>query len=250
MEKKNTEISQQDFVDNGSSSIRVYELPSGYVDPEGKVHTEIVIREMTGVEEDLLVSGSSGVLETVVKRCVTRVGKYEQNCKEWNTIFDSLPYSDLVFCLIRIRVVSLGREMNLRVTCPKCANISSQNLDLFDFEIEGNKDKERKVSGELPSGKKFVIHVHTLKDEEHTHKIKEAMTKEIMMRLEALDGDRPTVAMVRHLTMRDRSYLRSAIRQLEGKIDNEVEVTCPHCMHEFKAAMSVGDSSFFFPSEI
>jgi hypothetical protein len=40
------------------------------------------------------------------------------------------------------------------------------------------------------------------------------------------------------------------MKKSEGSIDNEVEMGCPHCKHEFKTEIDIGNPSFFFPLEV
>jgi len=251
MAEDTKDVSHEDFVDRAKETIGQFKLPSGYLDQQGILHRDILIREMTGAEEDLLVSGSASVFQTLIERCVVELGTFKQTDPNWSKIMKSLPYSDHVFMLIRLRTVSLGRQMSFSVKCPSCAKTSNQAVDLFDFVVQGLKDPtSRRTTVELPSGAKVILNPATLEDEEKCKMIKDLATRELAMRCEAINGNIPTVESLKALSFRDRRALSKMIREYEGEIDNEVEMICPHCSHMFKSEVSVWDRNFFFPSEI
>lgn len=250
-ETKVKDVSHEEFLEKAQSSYSEFDLPSGYLDGAGKLHKGISIREMTGEEEDILASGKDNSLFSVVERCVMTLGDHKQTDSDWRKILKSLPYSDHVFMLIRIRTVSLGRQMTFQLKCPSCAKVSNQSVDLFDFEIEGLKDPlSRQVTLPLDNSLVAIIHPSTVEDEEKWRKIPDPLSREILMRLTALDGNQPTLAMVKKMSLKSRRTLSSFIRKFEGKMDNQIQVECPHCNWEFETEVPIWDRNFFFPSEI
>jgi len=246
------ELKVEDLLDQGRSTYYECELPTGLlVDQE--LHKTVRIREMTGVEEDLLGTMNSKnatrVLQQIVEKCIISIGDVEPTDPNWKIHLRSLVNSDRMFLLIHIRIASLGSAFSYKVGCPSCKKVSNHTVDLHDFKIEGLKDPyTRTWGGTLPSGKKYECKVTTQdKDIPGLDPEQDALSYAILLRLVELEDKSPTVSGVKNLSMRDRSLLRSEIREREGVIDNEVEMECPSCGHEFKSQISMAEPSFFFP---
>ena len=112
---------------HGSDS-EVYELLAGYRDENGVVHTEFQVREMTGVEEEAISrneikSNGGKVIRTLIERCCTRIGTYEQSAlkeREWREIVQSLTVGDQDYIMLKIREVTIGKEIEVAHKCPNC----------------------------------------------------------------------------------------------------------------------------------
>ena len=79
-------------------------------------------------------------------------------------------------------------------------------------------------------------------------KEKDVLSLAILMRLKTLNGkERPSLAEVKSLGLRDRNFIREAYEGFEGNIDLDVEVDCPGCRSSFKTTIDVGQRGFFLP---
>ena len=75
----------------------------------------------------------------------------------------------------------------------------------------------------------------------------DGLSQAILMRLEMLGDEKPTLKMVKSLGMRDRNFLRDQFQKVEGGVDTTLELECPACGHEWEKDLDLSAASFFFP---
>jgi len=247
---------QQAQLERPKGSNGVFDLPCGYLDAEGELHREVQVREITGHEEDMLGSKTIPGYKKVgnlISACVTRIGNITDK-KVLATIADELTVGDRVFLMFGIRRATLGDEYPFRGVCPNddCKYRGLFTLDLSDLEVkEMPNPKKRIFDVTLPSGKRARFRPLVGRDEEELSKASnsdEAQSLAILMRLEMIEDQPPTIVMVKNLGMRDRNELRDSFDEVEGGIDTSLEMTCPICGTEFEEELDVGQAGFFFPS--
>ena len=234
-------------------------LPTGLLDDNGELHTEAVFREMGGHEEDLLPSRmpTGKKMNQLIENCLVRIGGIDNKHESWGRYVRSLVSADRLFLLVRIRMLSLGKLLRFRTTCPDCGKTFTPAVDLEDFIVKGMENpKERIWAGEFPRSKlSYKAKVTTGWDEEKMEgkKIpeKDSFSYVLLSRLVEIDGKKPTMEMVKSLSLIDRRHLRSDLASREGEIDNKVEMLCPNpdCGAEFDSEIEIGSADFFFPSE-
>jgi hypothetical protein len=231
----------------------VFELPCGYLDEAGKLHTEVGIHEMTGAEEDMFSSKSMTSLQKyneLLARCTTHIGSITDRGAV-RSIVKKLPVGDRVFLLFAIRRVTLGDEYVFNAKCPSCENEGMYNVDLSTLDIKKMSDPLIRVyDRSLPSGRPVRFRVSTGEDEARAEKFsksEDSLSQAILMRLEQLDGAPPTLEAVKAMGWKDRQAIRKIFESVEGGVDTEVDMTCPKCSNEFKRDVEVSPS-FFSPS--
>lgn len=246
----------QSKVDQPKSSVGVFELPCGWVDREGNLHTEVQVREITGYEEDMLASKtvpSHKKIGQLIAQCLVRVGSVTEPGKI-ALIAEELTVGDRVFLMFAIRRTSLGDEYPFRDQCPECKYKGIFNLDLADLEVKQMEDRSKRVFDiTLPSGKKAQFRPLVGKDEEKLSKAtnsNDAMTLAILLRLEMLDDEAPNVRLVKSLGLKDRNALRAAFDKVEGGVNTTLDMQCSNCGAEFERELDVGQAGFFFPSSV
>lgn len=253
------ELGMLDMVEGGKSSFSKAILPTGLLDENKELHKEVLLSEMTGREEDILSSSrmtASQKTATILENCIQQIGKYDQKHEKFKHYVKSLSLNDRLFLLIEIRIISLGKMFDFKITCPKCLKTSNQTVSLGDFKVQGLTDPyAQEWEGILPSSKKkYKCQIQTgYQEEKHQDLLKsdeDIMSLIIMSRLKELEGKPVSLEDVKKLSLRDRNHLRSQMKKSEGSIDNEVEMNCPHCKHEFKTEIDIGNPSFFFPLEV
>lgn len=242
-------------IEEAKSSQGGFELPCGYLAPDGVLHTSVIVREISGHEEDML--GSKAIpggkkLAALLTRCTEQVGPFSSKEKIAEIIQD-LPVGDRVFLLFAIRRVTLGDMYPFEEKCPECERMSVYTVSLAEMEIKKMPTPEKRVYDiKLPSGKTARFHVMTGREEEKMQNLDKSLdgvSLALLARLDLLDDKPPTLAEVKGLGMRDRNALRDAFQEVEGGVETSVEVTCSACGHEFEREMSV-DRSFFSPSAL
>lgn len=105
-------------------------LPQGYVDPEGDIHREGVMRLSTAYDEilplrDPRVQANPGYLVIILlSRVITRLGTLEQiNPK----LIEGLFSADLVYLQDLYQRINQNNHTRFLVTCPHCQG---------EFEVE------------------------------------------------------------------------------------------------------------------
>ena len=98
---------------------------------------------MTGVEEEAISrneikSNGGKVIRTLIERCCTRIGTYEQSAlkeREWREIVQSLTVGDQDYIMLKIREVTIGKEIEVTHKCPNCKQELVTALDIDELEI-------------------------------------------------------------------------------------------------------------------
>jgi len=263
------------------------ELPMGIRTPQGW-SKKVVLTELTGEEEDILLSGikllrrqekkpNSGLSPTsfgermsrILSRCTEQIGAMRR--PDGGTRFDSPNFffqqwadahtNDRAFALIRLRQLSLGDEVQCDRRCPHCEKVVERvEYNLADLEVTSNplpSDSQSIFSftSTCPSGKVVVWRPLVDSDEKRIQEIHDGqhsddlVTSTLQLRLISIDGDEPKFEALRRMSARDRSFLRYEINTREGGIDTSIEgIVCPHCGGEFSTLIDTNDPAFFFPS--
>lgn len=239
------------------ASVGVFELPCGYLDPDSKeLYRDVKVREISGHEEDMLASNKVPgplKLNNLLMACVERVGPYEG--ASLSKVIKKLPVGDRVFLLFAIRRVTLGDELPVREVCPSCSTKSLFMVDLGEeLTIKEMPSPMKRVYDDvLPrSGKEVRFRVSTGEDEAAMAKASkrtDTLSQSILMRLELLNGEPPTLKGVKELSMADRNFLRKRFAEVEGGVETSIEFECTSCGHEWSKDLNVGAQGFFFPSE-
>lgn len=237
-----------------------FDLPCGYLTPEGVLHTEVVVREITGAEEDLIANQQVPMpkrLSELFARCIQRIGtitEYGQLAK----ISKELLIGDRVFLTFAIRQMTFGKVMPYVQKCPnpECGKESLYELDLTTLDVKRMVDpKQRVFDRKLSSGKSFRFRLLTGVDEEILTKDQQAHPEDgpslmLLRRLELFDGKPALMSDLKSLGMRFRQEMRDLMEEVDGGVDTAMEMTCPKCQLEFESNLVTGDEGFFFPSEV
>lgn len=236
-------------------SVDTYELPCGYVDPDGQIHTSVTVREMTGDDEETLAARNMPTTKKINKilhRCTESIGPYRGEAL--SRIVMDLTQGDRVFLLMAIRRASLGDEMPFQTTCPSCKEEGRFVLDLADLETKKMADpKLRTYELVLPkTGNKMQMKVLTGRGEEVIAKAalkgKDVISNAILARIESMNDKPVTVDDLKELPLIDRNFLRNSWEDKEGGVDTEVQIDCPSCNHAYETELDISQQGFFNPS--
>lgn len=258
-----TMLSHRHFTE-AKSTKGVYDLPCGYVDTDGSLHTEVAVKEIGGYVEDMLGdkrTPPNKKINELLARCIERVGPHVDPGRISQIALD-LPIGDRAFLMFAIRMMSLGNDYSFTDKCPSCEKEKIYTVDLSELEPRPMADPKKRVHDcVLPSsGKSVRFHTMTGRDEDRLAKIaKDAAKKDkvgddaslslaILIRVDMLDGKPPGLADIQALGLRDRNFLRDQFEDTEGGIDTEVDLECPVCEHEFSREVDVSQRGFFYPS--
>jgi hypothetical protein len=243
-------------IEQPKSAVDSFELPCGYLDSNGNLHTNIEVTEMTGDEEEILAAKNMPVVKKMNKiltACTRAVGEFRDRNKIEQIIPD-LTQGDRIFLLFAIRRVSLGDTMPFTAICPECEQKAKLWINLSELEAKKMPDPKIRVYDViLPRTNKLaVMKVLTGRGEESINKAvvvgKDIVSQAILARTESIDGKPADIKVLKALPLMDRNALRQAWQDREGGVDTAVKVQCPQCEHEFESEVDLADPNFFMPS--
>lgn len=236
----------QEELDVEPPSPTVFELPGGYVGPDGYTATEIEVRELDGRDEEAITRTrtAAAMTEQVLKRGLVRVGDVEPS----DIVLNNLLSGDREFILIRIFAATFGREITTQRVCPKCSTEVVFAIDAID-DIPV-------VSLDSPSDRHFTIKCSrgearvTLPTGVTQRLIQEAENKTIAELSTLLlantvlrigDTDVLSAADVLALPIKDRRLLADEIaRRTPGPRLFETKSQCPNCEETVEVPLSMG----------
>lgn len=210
-----------------------------------------VLRELTGAEEELLTNAkllrSGDAVNQVLRNCLVQVGD-----KDDVAIADVLDLlaGDRLYILVKLRQISLGDEMTLRLTCPNanCQGISQVPINLEDLPVTPYP-AEREFTCTLPrSGQVVKFGYLDGHKEKRLAALPEAtISQGMLIRILDIDGKAPNKKSVTEMSLKDRQALRQAMLAVDGGIETTVDTTCEHCGQPIRTRVE-SDASFFFPT--
>ena len=121
----------------GIRTEHVYELPKGYVDSGGTLHREVVLREITGADQEAMLSpqlrqNPARMLTALLARVIVRLGTLEKGRID-TKVTAGLFKSDRDFLIMKLKEIDSGPELEIDVECPDCARKFKARLDTADF---------------------------------------------------------------------------------------------------------------------
>lgn len=134
-----------------------YTLPGGFLDDDGVVQTAVIVRELTGVDEEALEAplkaASSKVnpydfYEQAIKRATVRIGNVTDIDDD---VVHRLLIGDRDYLMVCIRRATYGDILEGQVRCPACGGSSDVTINLED-------DTDIKIK-RLPDGNKRTFTV-------------------------------------------------------------------------------------------
>jgi hypothetical protein len=234
----------------------IFELPCGYLSPEGELVTEVKVREITGIEEDMLAAKnipSGKKITQLITNCLERLGTITDKTELANCV-RSLMIGDRVFLMLAIRRVTLGDDFPFEAKCNECDKKNLFSINLAELEVKTTVNRNKRVFDVvLPSGKPARWHVMTGKEEESLSKFQnlDQLSLSILVRVDLLEGQPTDMDTIKSLNMKDRNFLRDECFNVEeGGIETEMDLQCPACGEGFKTELDVGQTGFFFPSRV
>ncbi len=272
----NQNIPDLDVYGKGSGDFR---LPCGYVDGNGRVYNHVYLRELTGVEDDLLDDDDLNVSERisrVLTNCISKITSGDATAPVIDdkktiagAVADSLerglPFTipDRMASLLFLRRLSMGDIYKFEHKCPTCGKvIKKKELDLKTLKVSYCKDAtKRRVKLTLPrSHKEAVLRVISASGERRVAELRPTMkdvkSLAILARLETLDGKplsgdpQADLETIKALPLADRRAIVNTFNLMEGSIETEIELRCPSAAcpsPEFKFDLDLGQVFFSNP---
>lgn len=244
-----------------------FDLPVGYVDSEGKVHSHIVLREMRGDEDDMMGNADLPIGErctNVLASCISKLGDITDKEVIYKAVADSLEAGlplteqDRLAAMIFLRRVTIGDLYKFERDCPRCGKVAENRaVDLRSLKVDKAKHPERRrVKVDLPrSGKTAVVKVLTAKGALEIGRLrpdqKDLKSLAIVARVESIDGKPlgdPLMALqkIKGLPQADRNLIRKIYNAMETFVEVDIDVECrnPICRYKWQFPLDVGQGFF------
>jgi len=251
---------------DSQSSVLEAEFPCGYIDDNGDLHKSFIVRELSGDEEDILASKGDPLkrLNRVIANCLRSIG----TITEPNIIQRAVWYlsaSDRMTALVAIRRVSIGNKYRFSIQCDndQCGKQFNQIINLDQLEIIDMEEPSiRNFNDKTSTNVSVKWHLMNATDEAWLIARKKKLSGEadvtlsMLARIDEVDGitfDRdasnikPMIRNLKSLSSKTRREIRDFFKKREGRIDTEIEVSCPECDNEMKVEMEIS-ADFFFPT--
>ena len=122
-----------------SAGIDTFALPVSFVGPDGKKHSIMTVKEMTGRDDDLLAAQGvpwSLKIMQIIKNCTSAVGEIDGTDNAALTAaIKGLTNHDRLLAMIRIRMLTHGPRYEMTLTCNGCKRDHEMFVDLGEFVV-------------------------------------------------------------------------------------------------------------------
>ena len=114
-----------------------FTLPKGYVDKEGTLQREVVLREITGADQEAMLApqlrqNPAKMLTALLARVIVRLGTLDRSRVDTRVAAD-LTKRDRDFLIMKLKEIDSGPEMEIDAECPDCGRKFKASLDIGDF---------------------------------------------------------------------------------------------------------------------
>ncbi len=114
-----------------------FTLPKGRVEKDGTLQREVVLREITGADQEAMLSpqlrqNPAKMLSALLARVIVRLGTLDKSRIDTRVAAD-LTKRDRDFLIMKLKEIDSGPEMEIDVECPDCGRKFKAALDIADF---------------------------------------------------------------------------------------------------------------------
>lgn len=240
----------------------ILELPGGYLDRQGTLHTRCRVRDLNGEDEEELARPAARrspvhLVDTLVHRCVVEIGPYKVGPDLPKTELDNMLVGDRDMVALAVRKLTYGNKIPLDATCPACRNEFQVEYDLdADVPIkklDGDPAKQQRtvaISNPVQGDGDAVVRLVTgamqkaVMDADPRNELSNQELTTLLLR-EAVDFFRGSpvngVKDVLRWKAKDRQTIRRYLDDTTcGPRYEEVSQDCPKCRHAFPLWIDLG----------
>ena len=241
----------------------VLELPGGVLDRRGQCFKTVVVRPLTGRDEELLAdrryrNAAQQVSEFLAQVLVEVPGLDKPVSRE---LVSEMLIGDRDYLLLRLRQISLGDRVEQVMRCPAPACGQKADVEfliselpvrrvkavqpVYEFELSEPLRKDDPKSGRvalrLPTG-------HDLEAILDCKDVNPAManTKLFARIVKKLDREPLSEAVARELSLRTRYEITAFLNKITPGPELRIEVQCPHCRADMSYPFDL--YGFFLPN--
>jgi hypothetical protein len=222
-------------------------LPGGILSNTGTLHKVILVRELTGVDEELLSDrrfrNSVDQVTELLVRAIQRVEGMEAPIDE-RLVADML-IGDRDYIVLRLRQITMGDQVHQVMRCPNTACGEKVDVEFLVSEIPVKRVDQLQATYE------FELSCPAITDDERSHRgflrlptgrdqsaiadmsnvNPAAANTRLFSRIVLSLGKRETIdeELVRALSMKVRSEITAFLRDVSPGPDLTIDTQCPHC---------------------
>ena len=231
----------------------VVELPGGYIDADGNLHTEARIREINGSDEEAMARELKNpsvnvprVVDLLLKRTVESIGTIEPVPAQ---VLGNMLTGDRAALMLAVRILTFGTDWEVPdFPCRLCGEtfgtiveLDSIPIDKLDNpmvqEVEVELRNDRTVTLSLMTGE---VQLEMVGDSSRTGP--EEVTIAIDRCLRKINGLPVAGPNAQRMSMADRRTVVNALAEAQpGPRMEEVVVTCTECGREANYTVSLVD---------
>jgi hypothetical protein len=229
----------------------IFDLPGGLLDASGDVLKQVIIKELTGADEEALsrATRKGGVFDpfvyirAVVERGVESIGGRPAN----PDMLDRLYIGDRDAIALMVRIATYGGDYEMHYVCPRCSHEGDVVVELDkDIPSRSLDSPEWWRTIDLPRGRKAIAHLVTVADQtvamsDDARTNAEVDTVIFSRVVKELDGQ---IALgeqtFRDAKAGDRKAIRNfLVKTQPGPQMGEVKGECPACNEELPLPLSL-----------
>lgn len=224
-------------------------LPSGLA---------VTLKPMTGkaerVLEDKKLYKTGALVDRYMMECIETIGDKEtMTPQEKERALLEMLSGDRNYLLMAIRIEGFGPDMIFTSTCPKCGKESGYQINLQNklddgtFPVIPYQDAPQRIELPVSGGYAEIGYMTGQRERQMAQLPDNAIHQGMLLRIESLNGERPTLKDLENMHGRDLLALRAAMGDMRGGLDSTIELDCGECGASYKISIaSVPD--FFVPS--
>lgn len=244
-------------------------LPIG-VEVGGVRYREVVIDEMSGIDEENLISrkvrnNGAKAITVLLQRCIQEIKGLVEPKKNRFAMLDenivrSMFVADRDFLLLCIRALSDRGEIASDLTCPECGAEQTTTFNIDDLPVYEWDDSPTEITIEMSRGfydvdtgkhyNRFVWGFPTGKVQEKLSEISEMQMGSALIAscIRSVEGLKyvPSLEDVRRLSMRDRQEITQQIAEYSVGVETKTTCNCASCGEQVSFEVNVAG---FFSSD-
>lgn len=237
-------------------------LPIG-VEVEGIRYREVVIDEMTGIDEENLASpkiqnNGGKAITILLRRCIQQIVGLTEKKGRMSLIDENIVRNmyaaDRDYLVLCIKGLSNGLDISGDVECTSCGAKQFRELDFTSLDVyEWDENEPVEIEVELAKGfydqkkdkyfNKVTWRFPTGKIQERLASVKQNQVASYMLasgivKVEGLEFN-PSVSDVRELSLNDRNLFAEAIVDNVVGVDTTMKFDCEYCGDTFEKEMDI-----------
>ena len=226
-------------------------LPRG-LRHEGAWHTESVVRELTGADEEVLArqKNNEAIFTTVLALGVERIGKVtlsEMPLSDRMGALSSLLVGEREQLFLRISIATYGDTRKITYTCPACLEAGEVPLTLSqDIKLPVMADPYTDYEYTTSKGRLVKFRLATGADQEEAAVRPTLAEQNTILLSECIisaDGSPlvDPIGFARNLSMRDRQAILEVMTENQPNPDMGLLLDCPKCGFNMSMEVAWGD---------